>query len=131
VVGEAGQDGEENEEKEQKGEDIEEAWLVVRPLFGARLPFLGIDRHRLDDVIDPATDAAGEIVGPKTRNDGVLYDELRYRVGERSLEAVTGFDARLALVRRHAQQATGVILCLSTLPVRPELDTVVVERRAW
>src|SRR5215470_15587119 len=42
----------------------------------ARPPFLGIDRHRLDDVIDPATDATGEIVGPKARNDGVLNDEL-------------------------------------------------------
>src|SRR5262245_3640033 len=67
---------EENEQKEQKGEDIDEARLVVRSLFGPRLPFLGIDRHCLDDVIDPATDAAREIVDPKARNDGVLNDEL-------------------------------------------------------
>src|SRR5262245_44657164 len=60
---------EENEQKEQKGENIEETRLVVRALLGARLPFLGIDRHRLDAVIDPATDAACEIVDPQTWND--------------------------------------------------------------
>src|SRR6516165_6417108 len=87
LAGDAADNHEENEQKEQKREDIEEARLVVRSLFGARLPFLGIDRHRLDDVIDPPTDAAGEIVGPKTRNDGVLDDELRYRVGKRAFEA--------------------------------------------
>src|SRR5262249_49587858 len=75
-AGDTADNYEENEKKEQKRENIEEARLVVRPLFGARLPFLGIDRHRLDDVINPATDAPGEIVGPKARNDGVLYDEF-------------------------------------------------------
>src|SRR5262245_60969102 len=119
---------EENEQKEQKRENIEEARLVIRPLFGTRLPFLRIDRHRLDDVIDPATDAAGEIVGPKTRNDGVLYDELRYRVGERAFEAVADLDAHLAFVRRHDQQHAGILLFLSDLPVTPELVTVVLNR---
>src|SRR5262249_15016570 len=87
-AGDTADDHEENEQKEQKREKIEEARLVVRALFGARLPFLRIDRHRLDDVIDPAADAPREIVGPKTRKDGVLYDELRYRIGKRAFEAV-------------------------------------------
>jgi len=69
LPGDAADNHEQNEQKEQKRENIEEARLVVGSLFGPRLPFLGIDRHRLDDVIDPATDAAGEIVGAKTRND--------------------------------------------------------------
>src|SRR5262245_16233443 len=128
LAGDTADNHEENEQKEQKGEDIEEAWLVVRSVFGARLPFLGIDRHRLHYVIDPAADAAGEIVGPKTRNDGVLDDELRYRVGERSLKAVTDLDAHLAFVRRHDQQRAGVLLFLSDLPVTPELVTVVLDR---
>src|SRR5215469_15761417 len=128
LAGDAADDHEENEQKEQKRENIEEARLVVRSLFGARLPFLGIDRHRLDDVIDPATDAAGEIVDPKTRNDGVLYDELRYRVGESALEAVADLDAHLAFVRRHDQQCAGVLLFLSNLPVAPKLVAVVLDR---
>src|SRR5262245_24449018 len=119
---------EENEQKEQKGEDIEEARLVVRSLFGARLPFLRIDRYCLDDVIDPATDAAGEIVGPKARNDGVLDDELRYRVGERAFEAITDLDAHLAFVRRDDQQRAGILLFLSDLPLTPELVAVVLNR---
>src|SRR5262249_55556829 len=60
---------EENEQKEQKCENIEESRRATRALFGARLPFLAIARHRLDDVIDPATDAACEIVDPQTWND--------------------------------------------------------------
>jgi hypothetical protein len=36
-------DHEENKQKEQKRENIEQARLVVRSLFGARLPFLRID----------------------------------------------------------------------------------------
>src|SRR6516165_6211304 len=127
-AGDTADNHEYNEQKEQKREDIEEARLVVRPLLGPRLPFLGIDRHRLDDVIDPATNAAGEIVDPKTRNDGVLYDELRNRVGERAFEAVTDLDAHLAFVRRHDQQGTGILLFLSNLPVTPELVTVVLDR---
>src|SRR5215813_10035062 len=87
LAGNTADDHEENEQKEQKRKDIEQARFVVRALFGARLPFLGIDRHCLNDVIDPATDAAGEIVGPKTRKDGVLYDELRYRVGKRAFRS--------------------------------------------
>src|SRR6516162_10250275 len=130
LTGDTADNHEENEQKEQKGEDIEEAWLVVRSSFGARLPFLRIDRHCLDDVIDPATNAAGEIVGPKTRNDGVLYDELRYRVGERTLEAVADLDAHLAFVRCHDEQRAGILLFLSDLPVTPELVTVVLDRGA-
>src|SRR5262245_11146610 len=75
-AGDTADNPEETEQKEQKRENIEEARLVIRSLFGARLPFLGIDRHCQDDVIDSATDAAGEIVDPKAWNDGVLYDEL-------------------------------------------------------
>src|SRR5262249_30810867 len=116
------------EQKEQKHEDIEEARLVVRPLFGARLPFLGIDRHRLDDVIDPATDAAGEIVDPKTRNYGVLYDKLGDRIGERAFEAVADLDAHLAFVRRQDKQRAGILIFLSDLPVTTELVTEVLNR---
>src|SRR5215471_12498034 len=128
LAGDTADNHEENEQKEQKGEDIEEAWLVVRSFFGARLPFLGIDRHRLDDVVDPATDAASEIVRPKARNDGVLDDELRYRVGKRAFEAITDFDAHLAFVRRDDQQRAGILLFLSDLPMTPELVTVVLDR---
>src|SRR5215468_10986768 len=54
LAGNTADDHEENEQKEQKRKDIEQARFVVRALFGARLPHLGIDRHCLDDVIDPA-----------------------------------------------------------------------------
>jgi hypothetical protein len=42
LAGNTADDPEENEQKEQKRENIEQARLVVRSLFGARLPFLGI-----------------------------------------------------------------------------------------
>src|SRR5262249_36714855 len=83
LPGDAAHDHEENEQEEHEGEDIDEAGLVVWPLLGARLPFLGVDRYRLNNIVHPATDAADEIVGPEARDDGVLYDELRYRVGKR------------------------------------------------
>src|SRR5262249_61963055 len=108
LAGDAAYDHEENKQKERKREEINQARLIVRSLFGARLPFFGIDRHCPDDVIDPAADAAGEIVRPKARNDGGLYDELRYRVGERAFEAVTDLDAHLAFVRRHDEQRAGI-----------------------
>src|SRR5262249_40636448 len=127
-AGDAAYDHEENKQKERKREEINQARLIVRSLLGARLPFFGIDRHCLDDVVDPATDATGEIVDPKTRNNRVLYDELRYRVGERAFEAVTDLDAHLAFVRRHDEQRAGVLLFLSDLPVTPELVTVVLNR---
>src|SRR5215468_173751 len=130
LFGDAAHDHEENKQEEHAREDIDETRLVVRPLFGARLPFFGIDRHGLDDIVDPATDAAGEIIDPKARNDGVLYDELRYRVGERSLEAVTDLDAHLAFIRRHDEQRTGILLFLSDLPMTPELVTVILDRGA-
>src|SRR5262245_1259305 len=97
-------------------------------VVGTRRPLLGCDRHRLDDVVDPATDAASEIVGPKARNDGVLDDELRYRVGKRAFEAITDLDAHLAFVRRDDEQRAGILLFLSDLPVTPELVPVVLNR---
>src|SRR5215813_11229184 len=127
-AGDTADNHEENEQKEQKREDIEEARFVVRPLFGARFPFLGIDRHRLDDVIDPATNAAGEIVGPQTRDDGILDDEFGHRVGERAFEAIADLDAHLALVRRHDQQGAGILLLLTDLPVTPELVAIILNR---
>ena len=35
-------------------------------MSGACLPFLSIARHGLDDVVDPAIDSIGEIVGAQT-----------------------------------------------------------------
>src|SRR6476660_5410180 len=49
-AGDTADNHEANEQKEQKGENIEETRLVVRPLLGPRLPFLGIGRYRLDDI---------------------------------------------------------------------------------
>lgn len=55
----------------------------------------------MDDVIDPAADPAGKIVRAKARDNGVLYDELRYRIGERAFKTVADLDAYLAFVRRY------------------------------
>src|SRR5262249_51423309 len=129
-AGDAAYDHEENKQKERKREEINQARLIVRSLFGARLPFFGIDRHCLDDVIDTAADAAGEIVRPKARNNGVFCDELRYRIGECAFKAVTDLDAHLAFVRRHDKQRASVLLFLSDLPVTSELVTVVLNRGA-
>src|SRR5713226_4709251 len=124
----AAHDDEEGHHEEQKCQQVGQARLIVRAALGARLPFLGIDRHGLDDVIHPASDSAGEIVHPKTREDGILYDEPRDRVGERAFETIADLDAHLALVRRHDQQGAGVLVLLSDLPVPPELIAVVLDR---
>src|SRR5262249_57228512 len=78
----------------------------------------------------PGSDAADEIVGQEARDDGFLYDELRYRVGKRAFQAVTNLDTHLAFVRRDDEQRTGIFLFLSDLPVAPELVTVVLDRSA-
>src|SRR5262249_17953220 len=78
----------------------------------------------------PGSDAADEIVGQEARDDGFLYDELRYRVGKRAFQAVTDLDTHLAFVRRDDEQRAGIFLFLSYLPVTPELVTVVLDRSA-
>src|SRR5262245_29339358 len=128
--GDAAYNHEENEQEEHEHENIDEGRFVVRPLSGARLPCLRIDRHGLDDVVHPATDTAGEVIGPKTRDDGVLDDEPGHCVGERPFKAVTHLDTHLALVRRHNQQGAGIFLLLTDLPVTPELVAIILDRRS-
>jgi hypothetical protein len=74
LPGEAAHDHDENKQEQREREEINQPRLVVWSFFSAGLPFLRVDRHRLDDVVDAATDAAGEIVDPKAGNDGILYD---------------------------------------------------------
>jgi len=74
----AAHDHEQDHHEEQKCQQVGYVGLVVRALFGTRLPFLRIDRH----VVDPTTDPTCEIVGPQAWDDGILNDELRYRVDE-------------------------------------------------
>ena len=124
----AAHDHEQDHHEEQKCQQVGYVGLVVRALFGTRLPFLRIDRHRLDDVVDPATDPTCETVGPQAWDDGILNDELRYRVGKRSFEAISDLDAYLALVRRYDQQGASVFLFLSDLLVTPELIAIVLDR---
>src|SRR5580704_12459765 len=117
-------DNKDDHHQEQECQHIGQIGLIVGALLGARLPFLGIDGDRLDDVIHPAIDAAGEIVRPQARQDRVLDDEPRHRIGERALEAVADLDAYLALVRGDDQKRAGVLLLLSDSPMSPELIAV-------
>src|SRR5262249_46919992 len=130
LPGDAAHDHEENEQEKHEREDIDEAGLVVRPWLGGRFPFLRVARCRLNDTVAPATDAANEIVDPEARDDGVLDDELRSRVGKRAFQAVTDLDTHLAFVWRDDEQRAGIFLFLSDLPVAPELVTVVLDRGA-
>src|SRR5262245_57848107 len=99
LSGDAAHDHEENEQEQHERENIDQARLVVRSLFCALLPFVRIDRYRLYDVVDPAIDATGKIVGAETRDDRILDDEPGNRVRERSFQAVADLDTDLALKR--------------------------------
>src|SRR5262245_20285577 len=124
----AAHDHEEDHHEKQKCQQVGYFGLVVRTLLGTRLPFLGVDRNGLDDVVDPATDAPREIVGPETRDNGIFDDELRYGVGECAFKAITDLDTHLALVRRHNQQSPSILVLLTDLPVTPELIAIVLNR---
>ncbi len=99
-------------------------------LGGALLPFLGVAGEHLGDVVDPARDPAGKIVGAEPRQDRIVDDETRHQVGQRAFEAVADLDADLALVRRHDQQHAVVLVLLSDLPVAAELIAVILDRGA-
>src|SRR5262245_16853363 len=128
LPGDPAHDHEENEQEQHERENIDQARLVVRSLFCTLFPFVRIDRHRLDDVVDAAIDATGKIVGAETRDDRILDDEPGNRVSERSFEAITDLDADFALVRRHDQQGAGVFVLLADLPVTSELVAIVLDR---
>src|SRR5580700_8207728 len=123
-------DNEDDDHQEQECQHIGQTGLIVGALLGARLPLFGIDGDRLDDVIHSAIDAAGEIVRPQAREDRVLDDEPRHRIGERALEAVADLDAYLALVRGDDQKGAGILLLLSDPPMSPELIAVILDRGA-
>ena len=77
-----------------------------------------------------AVDAAGEILGAEARQDGVLDDQPRHRVGELAFEAVADLDPHPPLVRRDDQHRAGVLALLADAPVPPELIAVVLDRGA-
>src|SRR6202022_4985116 len=91
-------------------------------------PIPRLTPEHADDVVDTAVDAAGKIIGAKARSNGVLDDEPRYRIGERSFEAVADLDAHLALARRHNQQDAVVLVLLTDLPVAAELHAEIFDR---
>ena len=92
------------------------ALLMVESQRRTLLPFRGVGGQYRDDVIDAARDPAAEIAGLEARRDGVGDDDLRQRVGERSLETVADFDAHLVLVGRDEQKHAVVLRLFAELP---------------
>src|SRR5262245_15744460 len=120
----------EDEDDEQYDQQRAPVYGRFRPLGGALLPFGSVAGEHAGDVVDAAVDAAGKVVGTKARDDCVLDDEPRDRVGERAFEPVADLDAHLALVRRHDQHHAVVLVLLADTPVAPELDPVILDRGA-
>src|SRR5262245_44440022 len=65
---------------QDKDDDVQRSGVAVGTLLGALLPILCVARQNLNDVVDPAGDAAGEISGLETRQDGILNDQLGDRI---------------------------------------------------
>src|SRR5438093_1418504 len=87
------------------------AWKRARPFgFGHRRAVsairLAVDRrqHRVDAVVD----AAIEIAALKLRLDDGAGDPFRFRVGQRSFQAVADLDAHLSIAGEDEQNRTVV-----------------------
>src|SRR5262245_63335262 len=65
----------EDEDDEQHDQQRAPVYGRLRSLGGALLPFGGVTGEDADDIVDPAVDAAGKVVGAKARDDRVLDDE--------------------------------------------------------
>src|SRR5262245_14333433 len=120
----------EHEDDEQHDQQRAPVYGRLRSLGRALLPFGGVAGEHADDIVDAAVDAAGKVVGAKARDDRVLDDEPRDRVGERAFEPVADLDAHLALVWRHDQHHAVVLVLLSDPPAAAELDPVILDRGA-
>ena len=96
---------------------------TATPLCRPALEILRVAGENLHEVVDAALDAAGEIAGAKARQDGVVDDQARHRVGQRALEPVADLDPHLALVGRDDQQRAVVLALLADAPVRGRADS--------
>src|SRR5262245_40698778 len=117
---------EEPEREEEEDEDEGQVILVAaRAPGGALLEFLGVAREHLDDVVGAALHAAGDVIGAKARENCVLDDQARDRVGQHAFEAIPDLDAHLALVGCDDQQRAVVRTLLADAPMAAELVAVV------
>jgi len=64
------------------------------------------------------------------RNDRVLDDHPRQRVGQDSLEAIPDLDSHFALVRSDDEQRTVVLALLADAPRPTKLIAEILDRRA-
>ena len=71
----------------------------------------------------PALMPPAKIAAPELRQDGVLDDELRHRVGHQRLEAAADLDAHFAIVGRDDEQDAVVLALLSDAPLAAEADS--------
>ena len=120
--------------KAKKNNSGQPSWTMSQPAGGVRrdaLPeFLGAAIQHLDDVVDAARHAAGEVVRLEARRDRVLDDVFGDRVGQRAFQPVADLDADLALVRRMQQQHAVVLAALAELPAAEQSVGVVLDRIA-
>ena len=82
------------------------------------------------DVVDAILDAAREVAGAEARQDPVLDDDLRQRVGEDRLEPVADLDADLALVGRDDEEDAVIELGGADAPMAAELIAEILDRIA-
>src|SRR5439155_5329514 len=101
---------------------------ALGPASGALFDGLGVAQQHVADVAHAGLDAAGEIVAPERRQDGVLNDELGHDIGELRLETTAHLDAHLAVGGRDEQDCAVV---LALLPDRPRPPEAVAEVLDW
>src|SRR5581483_4410802 len=106
---------------ENPREHADEPSRLARGGLGALLEFLRAAAQDLHEIVDAARNPARKIAGAKTRQDRVLDDQLRYRVGQRAFEAVADLDPHLSLGRRNDQQCAVVDALLADPPVASKL----------
>ena len=97
----------------------------------ARLrPLLHLGRvagQRERDVAHAVLNAGGKVARAEVRQDRILDDDLRPRVGEDRFEPAPDLDAHLALVRRDDEKHAIVQLLGADAPMAAELIAVVLD----
>ncbi|VVN33015.1 hypothetical protein PS645_04930 [Pseudomonas fluorescens] len=74
---------------------------------------------------DPIADAFAEIAGLEGGSDHLIDDHRTLRIGQAIFQAITDFDAQLAIIASDDQQCAVVLVFLADTPVTSELITEV------
>src|SRR6185503_6343047 len=76
-------------------------------------------------------DAAVEVAAPERRDDVLLDDAIGRRIGQRTLEPVSDFDAHASIVERDDQQRAVIDVLAADLPLLDDADRVLIDLLGW